>query len=143
MATMSYVPYIPWDEMSSCSWHFPKFFLEDSFRPSKGCSKREKGVRIKSFRCINNRLLWSDPHYISTIKAESMNSHRDGPQEPQSTRYCFTHLGESVKRSLAQHCKVILPEQERTGTHRNSFPCFFCIAHDLYYSNPFSACGTK
>ena len=48
--------------MSSCSWHFPKFFLEDYFRPLKGCSKREKGVRIKSFHCINNRLLWSDPH---------------------------------------------------------------------------------
>jgi len=72
MATMSYlpremgsifnwgVPYIPWDEMSSCSWHFPKFFLEDYFRPSKGYSKREKGYRIKFFRCINNRLLWSD-----------------------------------------------------------------------------------
>ncbi len=62
MATMRYLPRLPYG-MSSCSRHFPKFFLEDYFRPSKGHSKREKGVRIKFFRCINNRLLWSDPHY--------------------------------------------------------------------------------
>jgi len=79
MATMSYLPcemrrifnwgvsYIPWDEMTSCSWH-QKFFLEDYFRPSKGRSKREKGVRIKSFRCINNRLPWSDPHFDHVVR---------------------------------------------------------------------------
>jgi hypothetical protein len=33
MTTMSDMLYVAWDEMSSCSWHFPEFLLKDRFHP--------------------------------------------------------------------------------------------------------------
>lgn len=42
MATMSDVPYVPWNEMSSGSWHLTESFLKGHFRTQKGDSKYQK-----------------------------------------------------------------------------------------------------
>ncbi len=42
MATMSDVPYVPWNEMSSGSWHLTESFLKGHFRAQKGDSKYQK-----------------------------------------------------------------------------------------------------